>query len=158
MEFKVSELIEMAINMEREGVEFYMILSKYAKSDETRKIFEDFAEDERKHEKFFRKMIEHYNIPAEETVEDKDIEKLIRQITHHSVFPEVKPEKIEDFHPLNAVKMGIKTEKNTVRFYKRLLKKIKDDTGRDALIHLIGEEESHMKKLTDMHKTMAFDF
>ncbi|MCP4727766.1 MAG: ferritin family protein, partial [bacterium] len=141
MEYSLCDLIELAVNIEREGVEFYEILARYAKSSKTRDLFKELADDERNHERFFRNLKNLYNISEKEAVEDEDMTKLIEQITHHNVFPELKPDKIGGFHPLSAIKIGMKTEKSTIKFYKRLLKSIKDENSRTALKQLINEEE-----------------
>ncbi len=158
MEYKIGDLIELAINIEREGVSFYQTLARYSNSGKTRELFEDLAEDERNHERFFQNLKNMYSITEEERIEDEDLDELIRQISHHSIFPELKPDKITNFHPLEAIKMGLKTEKNTIKFYKRMQKIIKDENSREALKQLTEEEEKHLKQLTEMHKKSSFDF
>lgn len=157
MEYKVSELLDIAIALEKEGAEFYSVLAKVSKNKETQKIFEDFSRDEYQHSEMF-KSIKSELVDDDNVDPDEELEGLIKLISQHNVLPEVPQGNIDTFHPLEALKLGLKTEKNTWKFYKKLLKSIKNEDSRKAVEKLILEEKHHFNSLNELYKTKSFDF
>ena len=158
MDYGVNDLIDLAVSLEREGAEFYEWLSQMAKNKSTKMIFKNFADDERRHEEIFLKL-KHSDIAVSEiSAVDNMIRELVEQLSHEDVFIPVAEENVENIHPLTAIKLGIKTEKNTVKLYKQILKRIRTSTWKKTLEELIKEEKQHTADLTELHKNKAFDF
>jgi len=151
------EMLDLAVNLEKEGAEFYEKLSLLAKNKTTRDIFRSFASDELKHIKTFTELKESEQ-SGKEVPYDSSLKELVDEISHEEVLPLVNEGDIENIHPLTAIKLGIKTEKNTVKFYKHILKRIKTEEGKRTLEELIKEEKRHAANLTEMHKNKTFDF
>jgi rubrerythrin len=154
MKYIIGELIDIAIKMEREGIAFYKRLSKLVNSEETREIFLGFAAEEEKHADLFQKM---KKVESNKTaIEDSELISILNEINLQEVLPEPKEKSVEKIHPLNAIKIGMKAEKSTVKFYKKLSGKLKDNENRDILSGLIKEEKRHYEELKEMHITRTF--
>jgi len=157
MSNEFQDLLDMAVNLEKEGAEFYEKLSHLAKNKVTREIFKNFASDELKHVKTFTELKKSEQM-VKDVPYDSELKELIDEISHEEVLPLVQEGDVENIHPLTAIKIGIKTEKNTVKFYKHILKRMKTEDGKKTLETLINEEKRHAANLTEMHKNKTFDF
>jgi len=157
MSHEFQNLLDLAVNLEKEGAEFYEKLSHLAKNKTTRDIFKSFASDELNHVKTFTELKKSEKT-GKDVPYDDELTDLIDGISHEEVLPLVHEGDIENIHPLTAIKLGIKTEKNTVKFYKHILKRMKTEEGKKALEELIKEEKRHAANLTEMHKNKSFDF
>lgn len=154
MKYIIGELIDIAINMEEEGVVFYKRLSKLVSSEETREIFLGFAVEEEKHTDLFQEM---KKAESDKTaIEDSELISILNEINLQEVLPEPREKSVEKIHPLSAIKIGMKAEKNTVKFYKKLSGKLKNKECRKILTDLIKEEKRHYKELKEMHITRTF--
>lgn len=157
MTHRLHDLLQIAIKMEREGAEFYRRLEAQATREDSKAIFRKLAEDEIHHERFFTSLMqgsEHENVE----IDEPELDNILKAIENEEVLPDAPGEKIESIHPLQAIKLGVKTEKNTVEFYKFLLKKLDTSEGRRLLEELIEEEKRHSRELTELHKDRTFSF
>ncbi len=157
MEYRAIELIDIAIKLEQEGVLFYEELAEKSGNRSTKTIFAQFAEDEKTHEQHFLSLKREYLFP-EKKFEKEELNNIINEIAPENVLPEVKDSKIDKLHPLRAIKLGIKAEKNSVKFYKQMAQIFEDKRSQEILKQLIKEEKYHIKKLTELHKDRSFDF
>lgn len=151
------DLLDLAVNLEKEGAEFYEKLSRLAKNKTTKEIFKSFASDELLHAETFTELKESEPSGKDDPI-DNELKELIKEISHEEVLPLIHEGDVENFHPLTAIKLGIKTEKSTVKFYKHILKRMKTEKGKKTLEELIKEEKRHAADLTEMHKNKTFDF
>ena len=155
--YDVKYLIDLAVSLEKDGAEYYEKLSHLVKNKSTKEIFRNFAADERKHAQLFSELKNSDAISIDAKIEE-DISKLIEQISQTGIMPGVAEENVEKLHPLTAIKLGIKAEKNTVKLYKQILRKVKTPQAQKTLEELIKEEKQHFDDLTEMHKNKTFDF
>ncbi|MFC1557470.1 ferritin family protein [candidate division KSB1 bacterium] len=157
MAFLLSSIIDVAVKLEQEGAEYYTELARIAKNTKTQLIFMQFADEERKHEDFFINLKRNDRFIDYE-IEDEEIEKILEETEPEDILPDSPEDIVKKLHPLNAIKLGIKSEKRTVKFYKLLSKKLKDPEIRKILATLIEEEQRHVNDLTDLHKDKTFEF
>lgn len=157
MGVKVSELFDLAIKMEQEGYEFFNDLAGITRNKKSREIFEQFAEDEVRHEQHFAKLKAEYKY-LDDIIENSELQKTLRDIELFKTFPNEDENRIDNIHLLNAIKLGIKSEKNTIKLYRILAKGIKASSALEVLRTLILEEKKHLELLTEMHKTRSFEF
>ncbi len=158
MKYNTVELLEIAISLEKEGAEFYNTIANSVSSTESKNLFMEFAGDEKKHEAIFLELKKTTDIFVDSDEDDTEMPGLIEQITRRNILPGIPVGKIEDFHPLTAIKLAVQTEKNTIEFYKKLLKRIKSNESRTLIKTLIEEEKHHLNKLTELHKNKTFSF
>ena len=57
---------------------------------------------------------------------------------------------IQDFSSVQAYKAAIKMEEDGIRFYKDLLKQIKDQDTKEEIDFLIEQETGHLKTFQDL--------
>jgi len=157
MDYIIRDLIDIAVQIEQDGAVFYENLSQQAANESARAIFLKLADDERKHREIFLDMRESES-GRDKAPADSEIELVIQEIERSGILPESSPNKIQKIHPLNAIKLGIKAEKRTVKFYRHLSGKLKNPSSRKMLKRLIDEEKRHVVQLTELHKDKTFTF
>ena len=158
MSLLLKDVIDIATNLEREGAMYYERLARLTKNKGARKIFKSFAEDERLHEETFKKLRDSENESIINISVEAETAELVNEISQDDILPNITDKEIENLHHLSAIKLGMKTEKNALKLYKHILKKIKSDEGKKIIGALISEEERHHHDLTEMHKNKTFDF
>ncbi|MBN2222287.1 MAG: ferritin family protein [Vallitaleaceae bacterium] len=142
--FSASEIIQLAISMEEEGVKFY---EKYADMAdfELKKILLSMAEDEKQHAEVFRKMYNELNVGEEEEnyFFEESVLEFFSSYTKNEGFNRVMT-------PIDSVKDALKiaadTERITINYYKGLLNHSSEEVGK-ILVRLIDEETKHLVRL-----------
>lgn len=150
--FAGSEIVELGIQIEKNGRDFYNTLAKQSKNESVRQIFEYLAGEEEKHIVVFKKILdsvkkyepseaypgeyfEYMNVLASEhifTQEDKGKE----------IAKAIKSEK-------EAVEKGIGFEKDSIIFYEGM-KKVVSDYDKKIVDELIAQEQSHLRQLAEL--------
>lgn len=142
----VQEILQLAISIEQEGVEFY---NRYADQMEgkVKETLLKLADDEVKHEKYFQSL---YNeLKADDIWDylfDAEVEGVFHSIGKSTAFNRDKKE-LTTFE--EVINEGIRTEQVTIDFYRNMLKYAKPKT-KEMLDKLVIEEESHKKTLQEM--------
>ncbi|MFA4045196.1 MAG: hypothetical protein HZRFUVUK_002006 [Candidatus Fervidibacterota bacterium] len=151
--FSASDILDMAIEMERIGYRFYDALSKHASDDEGSAMFRWLANEELNHEKDFaqlRDKVASQTLPesypgewqayVQALVESRTIlgDEDIKRLAVSANFVE-------------ALKVGIALEKDSILFYEAL-KVYVPEGERKTVEAIIAQEQSHLKRLSDVLK------
>lgn len=152
--FNADEVFEMAVEIEKQGDEFYREAAKSAADAKTRKLLLDMADMEKEHQRTFEQM--RQQLSREEvlpTVFDPDNEAALYlqaiadgQGWEGKASPTAKltgNEKIEDIF-----KIALKAEKDSVIFYVGLKDVVSVRAGRDKVEEIIREEMRHITCLS----------
>src|SRR3989304_1008250 len=115
--FSGKDILEMAIRIEENGIQFYTQAGSASKSERLKELFLFLAEEEKRHIAYFEEIRRH-----------------IKDDTLTGVF-------------------GPNIEKDSSLFYYELQNAIRDK-DKTTLKSLIIEEKSHLKKLTELQKTL----
>ena len=158
MNLLLKDVIDLAVKMEHDGAQFYDRLAHLSQNKKAKEILRSFAEDERSHEETFKKIKSSESELIINSILDDDVTTLVNEISQEDILPSISEEDIKTIHPLSAIKIGIKTEKNTLKLYKHILKKLKSEQSKRTVAALIDEEKRHHNELTEMHKNKTFDF
>lgn len=157
--FTGSEILEMAVRIEENGVRFYTDAGKSAKSREVKDLFLQLAEEEKKHIKVFTGF--KSLLPPDESLEGYDpftgeASLYLNALADTEVFTrpgggkdlsrKVKDEK-------DALGFAIQMEKDSLLFYYELQKMVRDK-DRAVLDSLVEQEKEHFRKLTALQKML----
>jgi rubrerythrin len=151
--FRATDIIEMAMELEKTGEIFYSEVAKKATSHEVRVLFEDLAEQERYHYAAFKKMSGAVWDQAATAGEDWNQYLMYLQATLQSAFFEGSDKALSLAEQVTdekeALQMALGFEKETMLFFYDLRDKVSDP---DKLVveRIIGEERSHMRRLAAM--------
>jgi rubrerythrin len=138
----VKEAIKTAIQMERDGYDFYKRAAAQTSSEMGRSIFLSLANDELLHLETFRRLFE-------DTVDAVEWDALARSSNKYANLP-VFPKDLAqvdgaspDTNELDALHMAMDSEKEAIDFYARILEKLDDDDVKKIVKEIIEQERSH---------------
>ncbi len=155
--FSGSEIIEMAIRIEENGVKFYTDAGKASKSTALKRLFKDLSEEEGRHRKVFmnmRKLVADEELSMRLDPYSEEDTTYLYALADSEVFAgkgyrlaqRVRSERA-------ALNLAIAMEKDSILFYIELLGMVREK-DRSILEDLINEEKDHLRKLSAILKTL----
>ena len=151
--FQATDIIEMALELEKSGEIFYGAVAKKAASAEVQALFEDLAEQEKHHYAAFEKMSGTVWDQSQATGEEWDQYLMYLQATIQSAFFQgsdkalVLAEQVSD--DKEALQMAVDFEKETMLFFYDLRDKV-SEADKPVVEGIIAEEKNHMRRLAGM--------
>lgn len=155
--FSGSELVNIAIGIERSGVAFYDALVKSARNESSRVIYEYLALEEKKHIEVFRNMLGSLAdyTPPETYTEEYD--RYLKALIDSAVFRDDQTaremaQKVSS--EAEAIRIAVGAEKDSILFYSSLRELVRR-SEREAVDKIIEEERSHLRQLSDLMKDFS---
>lgn len=155
--FSGSELINVAIGIERRGIAFYDIMTKSTESTAAREVFQHLADMEREHIRLFEGMLDQADKyqPAESYPGEYAayLQALIDSavFTDDLVTSELATQADSD---VEAMELAISAEKDSILFYYEM-RNIMPRRAQPTVDRILAEEKSHLKELTGLKKQLA---
>lgn len=154
--FAGSEIVELGIQIEKNGRDFYNTLTKKSKNQKAIEIFQYLAGEEEKHIKVFQDILDRTEKYEPSGLDADEYFAYMNALASEYVFTQKdKGEEIAKTikNDKEAVNMGIGFEKDSIIFYEGM-KKAVPEYGLKIINELIMQEQSHLKKLSDLRKTL----
>jgi rubrerythrin len=129
----INDILDFAIGEEQAAVDFYLQLAAQSKNKQTRKVFEEYAEEEMRHKANLMSVKELGNFVLSAT-QVKDL-----KIAEYLV--DVKPSATMSYQ--EALILAMKKEKAAFRMYSRLAEKAEDPSIKELFLKLAQEESRH---------------
>ena len=155
--FSGSELINIAIGIERRGIAFYDIMTRSTKSNVARDVFQYLADMERQHIQIFQGMLseaDKYQFPETPAGEYATyLQALVDSavFTDDLVTSEMATQADTD---IRALELAIGAEKDSILFY-YAMKDIIPQRAQPTVNKIITEEKSHLRQLSELKKKLA---
>jgi len=155
--FSGSELINIAIGIERRGIAFYDIMTRSTENAATRDVFQYLANMEREHIQIFQGMLaeaDKYQIPETYAQEYASyLQALVDSaiFTDDMVTSEMATQADSD---IEALELAIGAEKDSILFYYEM-KEIMPQRAQPTVNKIITEEKSHLRQLSELKKKLA---
>ena len=155
--FSGSELVNIAIGIERRGVIFYDTMVKSTKNVTARAVFQNLADVEREHIKIFQNLLteaEKYQIPENYAAE---YAAYLQALVDNAVFTddfitsELATNASSD---IEALELAISAEKDSILFYYGM-KEITPQSAQSTVNKIIAEEKAHLRQLSELKKSLA---
>lgn len=148
--FSANEVVELAMRIEQKGQAFYLLAADEAKDPAAKEFFDFFAEEESRHELFFRGMrdrLGNIEVPPGSDYEEYT-QYVMALVDSHDVFNFDYTEafKGEDFSFEEAVRAAMRFEKDTILLFTEL-KRMVPDSERKFVEECIDEERGHLRML-----------
>lgn len=150
--FAGSEIVELGIQIEKNGRDFYNTLVRRSKNPKAKEVFKYLAGEEEKHIVLFRKIlnsIEKYGAPESYTGE---YYAYMNALARESVFPHAnKGKEIAKAikSDKQAIDVGLEAEKDSIVFYEGMKKAVPQHDHK-IISELIAQEQGHLKSLIDL--------
>jgi rubrerythrin len=141
----LKEIIEFAIEKEKEAAEFYEGVSKMESMSGSQQMFKDFAKEERKHQKLLEN-IEKKGI--KDSVGDYQFKWIVDiKRSDYVVDLEYKKGMVYD----EILLLAMKREEKALQLYNDLLKEAETEDGKNLFKMLCQEEAKHKLALETMY-------
>lgn len=147
--FSGGEIIEVAVQIERNGLAFYRSLAGSMKHEDVKNLFNHLADEEEKHIKSFQSIYKSFEDYKPAITDEEEYYDYIRMLAEMNVF--TKKEGIDEV--INKVKdkkdaldMAIRFEKESIIFFVEV-KGFVREAQRDAVEELVHQEQKHLRKL-----------
>jgi len=155
--FSDSELINIAIGIERRGIAFYDIMTRSTQNAVAHDAFQYLTDMERQHIQIFQDMLgeaDKYQIPETHAGEyTAYLQALVDSavFTNDFATSEMATRVGSD---IEAVELAISAEKDSILFYYEM-KDIMPQRAQPTVNKLIAEEKSHLRQLSELKKKLA---
>jgi rubrerythrin len=154
--FSVSELINIAIGIERRGITFYDIMSRSTDNETAREVFQSLTDMEREHIQIFEDMLSEAEKYPSETLNDEYagyLQSLIDTavFTDDMITSEMATQADSD---IQALELGISAEKDSILFYYQM-RELVPRPVLPLMDRIIAEEKSHLRQLSEIKKSLT---
>ncbi|MDD4980185.1 MAG: ferritin family protein [Candidatus Omnitrophica bacterium] len=150
--FAASEILEIGIQIERNGRDFYGVLTGEAKNPKSRKMFEYLSAEEEKHALIFQKMLDAIQKYEPTEAYPGEYFAYMRALAAENVFTQAvkgKEMAAKVKSDKEAINIGIGVEKDSIIFYEGM-KKIVPEYDQTIVDEVIAQEKDHLEKLLDL--------
>jgi rubrerythrin len=146
MEFKdLNAIIDFAIEKEKEAADFYDTVGSEERMSGKKKMFKEFAAEERKH----RRLLEKFKAEGiDESIKEYKL-KWITDIKRSNYVDDVEYRKGMPYNEM--LMMAMKREEKALKLYNEMLGRTEDSHGRKVLKILCQEEAKHKLVLETMY-------
>ena len=138
----VKEAVKTAIQMEKDGYDFYKKAAMQTSSDMGKTIFEGIAKDELMHLDVFEKMFE-------EKIGKTEWDKLVDSSKKYQEIP-IFPKDLKeisganpDENELDALRIAMDSEKDAIDYYTEIWEKSNDNEVKKIIDQIIEQEKKH---------------
>jgi len=150
MKYAGSEILKMAVEIEKKGRAFYDGVVKAIGDDEAKTVFQFLADEEVKHIEVFNRMLKEIDShPEPNPYDDTEMLLYFRSLIEHKVFPfeEAGHDMRQDVgDPGVAIRIAISLEKDSILFYLELLSKV-HQKDHPVVQKIIDEERDHIRRI-----------
>lgn len=155
--FQAGEILDMAIQIENQGVNFYQNCLAAELPVKVTKVFQYLLDQEHQHILTFEKMrkdLSDYPLPESYVGES---ESYIKSFAKEKVF--TSPEKAPGtaggiVDSIEAINFGLEFENKSIAFYQEI-KKVVPKSDSDAIEKVIAQEQDHKKQLESLRKEIS---
>lgn len=154
--FSGAEIIEMSINIEKNGKDYYETSAGCAKKDIVKEAFLFLAKEEEKHMNTFKEMLKNDESAVSDRIYEDEYEDYLKAFIESNVF--TKKKKACDIakkmkSDVDAIDMAIASEKDSILFYYEL-KESATPKAKKVIDKLIKQEKQHFSKLAGLAKKL----
>jgi rubrerythrin len=154
--FAASEIVELGIQIEKNGLDFYNTLLKQTANEKATDVFKYLAGEEEKHIKVFQEILEKTEKYEPPKIYADEYLAYMNALASEYIFTQKDKGRIEAQKmksDTEAIDTGIKFEKDSIIFYEGI-KKVVPEYDQRIVEELIAQEQDHLKQLIDLKKNI----
>jgi rubrerythrin len=154
--FSGSELLEIAMGIERNGMAFYEAMADRTERREVKDVYTHLAGEEKKHLDTFQRMSDSLGqVKPSETFGDEYmlyLKSLVDSILFSNV-TEARQKAARVSNEVEALDTGIQAEKDSILFYTELQSQVREQ-DREVILTVLDEEKDHLRQLSELKKSL----
>lgn len=147
---ELAQIINTAIKMEKDGIDFYEKAADKSSHPFGKEMFLSFMKDEERHLNVLENILTDMDFSGFEKYFDKTPREEIKTV-FNQIKGEIKKRVTASPDELEVLKIGMKMEDESVRFYQNWFDKISSEQAKKLLARLVLEEKEHYKILENTH-------
>ena len=154
--FSASEIVEIGIQIERNGKDFYEAVAKLAKDSKAIEVFSFLAREEDRHIQSFTNILSQIKKYEPSEAYPGEYFTYLKALSDGYVFTKENKgqEAAENIKTeLEAVELGIGFEKDSILFYHGM-KRVVLEPQQKIIDRLIEEEQGHLRTLAELKRNM----
>jgi rubrerythrin len=154
--FAGSEIVELGIQIEKNGRDFYGVLAQQIQHPQVARLFGYLAGEEEKHIAVFRGILASVEQYQPQGMDADQYYAYMNSLASEYVFTQNDKGKAlaRTVHSnAQALDLGIRFEKDSILFYEGM-KKAVPRHEQTIVDELIAQEQNHLQQLTDLKKTL----
>lgn len=152
-----SEILQMAVEIEKKGKAFYDGVVSAVKDAKTKDIFQFLADEEVKHEQIFRNMLKNLEIDGGSNPYDNtEMVLYFRSLIDRKIFPSEQQGitmNKELGNPEAAIRIALSLEKDAVLYFNELLN-VSHERDKNVIQDIIEEEREHIRRILRLKKEL----
>jgi len=153
----LADILEVAVRIERNGIDLYKRLHELAADSNARDVFNFLAADEEKHAGSFRKMLEEVADYNPRFVYPGEYEEYLQGVACRAIEGFKKGDAMAGkSDAAEAVEIAMDLEVGSVAFYTELLDGFDSPEAKQRIQQIINEEKSHLAKLKTLKDNFRF--
>jgi rubrerythrin len=134
------EYIDMAMEVEKQGIDHYSHLADNCQVRELKGIFEFFMREEQRHYEIFDALQKNEKLPD---VAHTDVKKRAREV-FQQLTADIKSLGVPAIDHGDAYQKALTLEKNSISVYQNMLQEIEDEGFKKQLKFIIEQERFHL--------------
>ncbi|MCL0060762.1 ferritin family protein [Dehalococcoidia bacterium] len=155
--FSTSELINIAIDIERRGMAFYDVMSQSTENAEASDLFRHLGEMERQHVQIFQDMLGEAGKYQPSESDTEEYAAYLKALVDSAVFTDdliTSGMAANADSDIEALQLAIGAEKDAILFY-YLMMDIMPPRTQPTVNKIIAEEKLHLRQLSEAKKRLA---
>jgi len=154
--FSGSELLEIAMGIERNGMAFYQALADKTGKKDIKDIYNYLAGEEKKHLDTFRGISDSLGQAKPTETYTEEYMLYLKSLVDSVVFSNVteaqqKAGKVSN--EIEAIDTGIQAEKDSILFYMELHNLVRE-RDRKVVLNVLDEEKKHLRQLSELKRRL----
>jgi len=152
--FSGSELLEIAMGIERNGIAFYQALADKTANRDAKTIYNYLAGEEKRHLDTFQGMSDAPGQYKPQEIYTEEYTLYVKALINGVVFSNIteaqqKAGKVSN--EIEAVNTGIQAEKDSILFYTELQDLVRE-RDREVVLAVLCEEKKHLRQLSELKR------
>jgi len=150
--FSGSELFEVALGIERNGMTFYQTIAERTKNKDVKAAYDHLASEEKKHLNTFQGMLKSVGDYRAQGNYTEEYMLYLKALIDSNVFTDDKAAKEmagKASKEAEALHIGITAEKDSILFYSEMRDLVRE-SDRHIVDAIIGEEKAHLRQLSQL--------
>jgi rubrerythrin len=154
--FSGSELLEIAVGIERNGMAFYQALARKTGDRNVKDIYNYLAGEEKKHLDTFQGMSNSLGQAKPPETYTEEYMLYLKSLVDSAVFSnvtEAQQKAAKVFNEIEALDTGIQAEKDSILFYTELQDLVKKPDHK-VVLNTLNEEKKHLRQLSELKREL----
>ena len=155
--FSGSELINIAIDIERRGIAFYDTMTRSTDNDAAHDAFQNLADMEREHMLIFQGMLGEADKHQSPETYTEEYTAYLNALIDNAVFTDDLVDSqmaTQADSDIGVVELAISAEKDSILFYYEM-KETMPRQAQPTVNRIITEEKLHLRQLSELKKQLA---